>query len=509
MKPDKKIIENAIKAELNKELVFSEGPAGQIFDAPSRAIGAVGNMFSNIGGQMRLGAINKQLDRVSNRIDKDWDEAEEIVTKLATKMSQARNPQVKQKAQAVAQNINSASTDIKNATGKLKAIAQAGADADPNGSSSIDSKLGIKSVKDKYGFTTTESAVDRWIRSFGGDLRKMSKPEQGKMQKMFMDLVSAGIDPFEVPKDKQEMLRQYHNFRMAEIADKGKDPFQNYEHFEKVLGPEIADRIRKNDKGLQSNNKKQEMDDLASRIGPGAADQTRMAPAQPAAKSKLQPNQQPPSAAPVQNPTQGQPVQATQPQSDDLSFEKIVGDAKISDQLKDHIKTIFEKAKTSGVSKNMLGKYLVNMLPSSEDTAYTDPNDVQFLQKLENKFTPSPAVAGHFGGGDFGDQPHQPLGANWQTAAKMDQKKLNLPPEMQGPAKEMLPQNKSLEDFLSIDQNPKFAGQVPSMAPAAPPVQDFGNEIQVGSEKHPAMLPRSMMLPNVAKKKLSKSKSKK
>lgn len=490
-KPSKKIIEEAIKSELLGEVII-EGPLGKAFDAPARAIGAVGNMFSGIGGQMKLGSINKQLDRVASRVDKDWDEAEQVVTKLATKMSQSKNPQVRQKAQAVAQNVNSASTDIKNATNKLKQISQAGADVDQSSGSSIDSKLGVRKIKDKYGFTTSENAVDRWISSFGGDLRKMSKPEQGKMQKMFMDLVSAGIDPFEVPKEKQEMLRQYHNYRMAEIADTGTDPFPDYEHFEKVLGPDVANKIRKNDSGLQKNKKKQEMDSLASKIGPGPADQTRMAPPQPQSNNQLQKNV---AAAPAKEPVKQK------------SFEEMIDGAQISDQLKDHVKTIFQKAQKAGVAKNMIGKYLVNMLPSSEDTAYTEPNDVQFLRKLEDKYTPTPVV-NSFGGGDFNEQP-APVGPNWQTVAKMNQQKVQLPPEANKPVQPVLPQNQKLEDFLSFDENPKFANPaVPSLV-QNPPVQDLGNEIQYGSEKKPAMLPKSMMLPKIAQKKLPKNKTKK
>lgn len=520
---DKKAIKAAIDAELKKELIVEFG--GKIFDAPARAAGAVGNMFSGIGGQMKLGAINKELTRVAKRIDDDWNAAEDVVTKLANKMSTAKNPNIQQKAAAVSQNLQSVSSDLRNASGKLKQMASSGADSAQPGGNDINSKLGIKRITDKYGFSKDQSAVDRWIADFGGDLGRMSKPEQGKLQKMFFDLLSAGIDPFEVPKDKQEMLRQYHNFRMAEIADAGNDPFPNYEHFEKVLGPQVAEKMRQNDKGYQANQQnkgaqqdsgdEEEMD--GEDMPPQAPQQAAIPPKQKAAPMPKQANVVPPAqpvgpaAKPANVPPQAPAMKAppaampaSPPPAVKDEYEKLA--ANITPELKAHIQSVFERAKKSGVKKDMLGKYITDMLPGPEDKNYMDPNDTEFLKKLNNKYNPP---ANHFGGGDFVNKTNP--SANWQNVANLkpqtQQKSVPLPPTAKRPPKKVLPPNQSITSFFGDEQEPD---KVPSII-KKPPVKNLGGEVQVGSEKSPAMMPRSLMMPQslqTPKKLRPKSKSK-
>lgn len=288
----KKIIQEAIKAELSKQ-PLNEGPLDMgILDAPSRAVGAVGNMFSNIGGQMKLGAINKQLDRTAQRIEVDWKKAEDVATKLASKMGSARNPQVRASGQQAAQNIQSAGSDIKNATNKLRAIASTGVDKSSGGAgvSGEESDFQDRVKTDEFGLQYVETPVERWVKSFGGDYQGMGKSEKNHMNRAFLDLRSAGINPFKVPKDKQALLMRYAMNRMEQIAATGEDPYPNFEHFEKVLGKKFADEMRKNAGTLdqeQDDDEKEGIDanEYGSEEGPNIPEFTEKLPLSPELKN--------------------------------------------------------------------------------------------------------------------------------------------------------------------------------------------------------------------------------
>lgn len=341
---NKKIIQEAIKAELDKELL-SEAPMG-VFDAPSRAVGAVGNMFANIGGQMKLGAINKQLDRTAQRIEVDWKKAEDIATKLATKMQSSRNPNIKNSGAQAAKNIGSAGADIRNATGKLRSIAgqgadkgnttEAGEDNDPN--------FQTKMKKDEYGLDYMETPVERWVNSFGGNYQDLGKTKRNHMNQLFMELRSAGIDPFAVPKDKQALLAHYAMHRNSQIAATGQDPFPDFEHFEKVLGKKVADDIRKKSQAGQT---------------------------QPAAP-----------AAPVDNAQQ------------------------ISPALMAYVNKARNFAKKQGVNPQMMDKWLADKLEKIKNVPDLTEDDKDFINRLILKGGGQPTNA--FGGGNFNQPPPAP-----------------------------------------------------------------------------------------------------
>lgn len=234
---DKKAIQEALKAELNKT-VITEAP--RAFDAVKGMAAGVGNMFSNIGGQYKLGKINNQLKNTSDRIKIDWKKAEDVATKLATKLGSSGNPNIKRAGAQAATNLKSASQDIQKATGKLDQLAGSGVDQPGMDGGNLDldpdNDTEWKQETDEFGNKITVSPVQRWIKSWGGDLNDLSKADHGRITKQFMNLKSAGLNPFKVPQDKVAAVLAQHEYRTAQIFQTGEDPYPNNEHLEQILG---------------------------------------------------------------------------------------------------------------------------------------------------------------------------------------------------------------------------------------------------------------------------------
>ncbi len=246
---DKSIIQEAINAALNKE-VLTEAPfSSQLFDAPSRALGAVKNLGAGVAGQMRLGSVNKQIERTAERITDDWSKTANSLKKTVEKMSQSTNPEIKQKGQKVAQNLDGINKNVVQATSKMKQMVQGGMDqSTDNKVEKDDDDLSFKDKTDEFGISYKESPVDRWIRSWGSDPeRDFSKPEKGSLTKVFLNLQAAGVNPFKVEKKQAEKLLAYQSYRVKQIEKVGEDPFPNEEHVEHVLkGTPIKQLLNKN-----------------------------------------------------------------------------------------------------------------------------------------------------------------------------------------------------------------------------------------------------------------------
>lgn len=251
----KEIIQEAIRAELEKGTI-SEGPIGNIassvanmgvFDMPARVVGALGNTFSNMGGQMRLGSVGKQLKRTASRIENEWDKAEEIASKIADKMQSSKNPRVSSMGKQISSNIASADNDMRSAINRIENVANVTGDSSSdqyNTGDDFDEDLQVLTKKDRHGTSYLETPVDRFIKRFGGS-GNLGTVQRSHLERVFMELVSNGINPFKIDRDKIGKLQSYSEFRNRQIAETGIDPFPNNEHFIKVLGREKAAQLGK------------------------------------------------------------------------------------------------------------------------------------------------------------------------------------------------------------------------------------------------------------------------
>ena len=214
----KSVIQEAIKDQIGNRAI-SEGPissmkkAGnwvakqRVFDPVARGTSAVGNMFANIGGQMKLGAVNKQLNRSADRIQDEWNKSSDVIADKAAKMMKSSNPRIKAAGDAVLTNKDNIDKQIDGASNQMKQIAKVGADqmSQPNqkGVSDIEKAIVPSVATDEYGNKYTEYGVDKWLKRMGINPHDIGKTQKNNYSKIFMDLVAANVNPMTVPADKQ------------------------------------------------------------------------------------------------------------------------------------------------------------------------------------------------------------------------------------------------------------------------------------------------------------------
>lgn len=92
----KESIQKTVKQNILKE---------KIMDAPAAVAGGVMNSLRNIGGQYGLGKVQNRLDRVGNRIEKDWNDSRDEVVATAKKLVQSKNPMIAQQGQGFMRKI--------------------------------------------------------------------------------------------------------------------------------------------------------------------------------------------------------------------------------------------------------------------------------------------------------------------------------------------------------------------------------------------------------------------
>lgn len=157
----KKNIQEAIKAELQKEGVFDVGRAAM--------------------GHMRLSGINKQLKKSGQKIEKEWGKAKKVAEKKAAKMSKSKYGPVAQHGNQVTKNISALDQAMASALKNLGNISSMGAQ-DP------------EAISFNQGY-------EAWLRHLGIDPIRLAKGpgnEYGRVSNEYRVLLSLGIDPMKI-----------------------------------------------------------------------------------------------------------------------------------------------------------------------------------------------------------------------------------------------------------------------------------------------------------------------
>jgi hypothetical protein len=387
----------------------------------------------------------------------------------------------------------------------------------------------------------------------------MSKPELGHMNRLFMELRSAGINPFKVPKDKQSLLKQYNDYRMGTIAQTGKDPYPDYKHFEIVLGKKVADEMRKKNPTPRQDDGEE---DISSEVPPPppskamqSAKQKMQAPSAQTSppkdstkpsvnsyghniagpyKGEYQPGnvpqnrfQKPGMAKPTSDAALAQGMAGNQapplpqnfggkkpmvqnpkapgnappvPVSDD-QMQQTFGDlnqkmGQIQQQSNQKKPNAPAQSKVADASLNQMNPQAVKASPIKQ--VGNQPAAMNLPDKENAEPVQLPKMSDFFG------MPPQPA-TDDELAA------LPLPPEDQKTAdlQQLMKDPRKWDEFKNKHPAPKKAKAGLSLSDAMPeiPVQDNGKELQAGSVEQPAFGPPPSSTPNkkrVSSKKRSK-----
>ncbi len=236
----KNVIQEAIRDQLQSK-VITERPIGQhrMFDPISRGVSSVGNMFANIGGQMKLGAVNKQLQRSADRIEDEWDSASDVIADKAEKLIKSKNPRVKASGNAVLNNKDQIDAQMDGAVKQIRNISSAGADVPgqpgQGNMSALEKSIAPRQATDEYGNKYTEYGVDRWLKRMGVDAHSIGKASKNQLSKLFMDLIALNVNPLEIPVDKQLPLVQYALSVYARMRSGEYQPHEAEQHLKDIV----------------------------------------------------------------------------------------------------------------------------------------------------------------------------------------------------------------------------------------------------------------------------------
>lgn len=235
---DKKIkqnIQEALQAELRKEGIWDK----YVADPISGFAQGVANIPRGIYGQMQLGSVNKKMERATQRIGKEWDEAERHALEKAKTMQNSKNQQVSSMGMEVQKNVELIDRAVQGTLQKLARFNKLGAQTKGAGQT---------------------SQFNDFLEKIGFDMEHMSKAAYERMFETFLDLVSRGIDPSVVP--PENWLKVMRNTDPLAVINKAKEL--------------AAQGLLHGVEGLQTNQDKAKADAKAAKLAgsapvPGAA----------------------------------------------------------------------------------------------------------------------------------------------------------------------------------------------------------------------------------------------
>jgi hypothetical protein len=253
----RKVIQEALSQELSKGLINEK-----LSDIPSNIIGGVKNAVSAGYGAYNTGKITNQIKKSAERIGKEWDSTEQVVYKAIEKIDKSGNPQVKRTAQSIGKNFRDLGAEVRNVTTKMSNLSTVGVDSNPdaqaarqndpngpllNGLDDDPEDYKIQDKETKFGNKYKETPVQRWAKKLGMDTDKIGVHEWSALNKAFLEIRSAGANPFTMSPEQVDKMVRYERLRNSNIEKGIPDAYMGtFQHYDYIFGKKKADEMRKN-----------------------------------------------------------------------------------------------------------------------------------------------------------------------------------------------------------------------------------------------------------------------
>lgn len=224
-----------------------------ILDVPSNVVAGVKNVASSGYGAYNSGKVSNQLKRTADRIGKEWKKTADTIKKPIEKMSASGNPEVKQKALSAINNVQSIEKDVSTIMKKMASVAdptlrgqseKGGALLNPFDDPS---DFEDREITTAYGNKQIETPIQRWVKQMGmgADTKKIGVHEWAKINKAWLEMRTAGINPFDMTPMEAEKFLYYERLRNKAIEGGQGDPYAGWnDHWDYVFGKNKANQMR-------------------------------------------------------------------------------------------------------------------------------------------------------------------------------------------------------------------------------------------------------------------------
>lgn len=227
-----------------------------ILDIPSNVAAGVKNVASSGFGAYNSGKVSNQLKRAAERIGKEWKKTGENIKKPIAKMANSGNPEVKQKATSAINNLQSIDRDVDVIMKKMASAANSSLGSASNSSNKGGPLLNPfddpadfedRETTTAYGNKQVETPIQRWVKQMGmgADTKKIGVHEWAKINKAWLEMRTAGINPFDMTPEEAERFLSYVRLRNKAIEAGQGDPYAGWnDHWDHIFGKNKANQMR-------------------------------------------------------------------------------------------------------------------------------------------------------------------------------------------------------------------------------------------------------------------------
>lgn len=227
-----------------------------ILDVPSNIAAGVKNVAASGYGAYNSGKVSNQLKRTAEKIGKEWKSTSNAIKKPVVKMHASGNPEVKQKAIAINNQFQSIDKDVATIMKKMASV-----DSSLGGGSGQSAGRGgpllnpfddpadfeDRETTTAYGNKQIETPIQRWVKQMGmgADTKKIGVHEWAKINKAWLEMRTAGINPFDMTPMESEKFLYYERLRNKAIEGGQGDPYAGWnDHWDYIFGKNKANQMR-------------------------------------------------------------------------------------------------------------------------------------------------------------------------------------------------------------------------------------------------------------------------